>query len=131
MSHCISLGEAAAAVAEVENVEEIIVSAKLEHTFGENHVVSDGERHAEDDLGEGASDSAKLRMCYFGSSTITVGKIKEMEERGYFPEGEVHAPGTETMPEPNDDEAIVYKDFFIICLCMPVHPTLADILLHF
>jgi hypothetical protein len=87
--------------------------------------------NAEDDLGEGASDSAKPRMCYFGSSTITVGKIKEMEERGYFPEGEVRAPGTETVPEPNDDEAIVYKDFFIVCLCMPLHPTLVDILLHF
>jgi hypothetical protein len=41
--------------------------------------------NSEDNLTEGASDNAKLRMCYFGSSTITVGKIKEMEEKGYFP----------------------------------------------
>jgi hypothetical protein len=73
----------------------------------------------------------KLRTCYFGSSTITVSKIKEMEERGYFPEGEGRAPGAETVPEPNGDEAIVYEDFFVADLRMPLHPTLADILLYF
>jgi hypothetical protein len=41
------------------------------------------------------------------------------------------APGNEAMPEPNNDEAMVYEDFFVTGLCMPPHPTLADILLHF
>jgi hypothetical protein len=35
------------------------------------------------------------------------------------------------MPEPNGDEAVVYEDFFIAGLRMPLHPALADILLHF
>jgi hypothetical protein len=35
------------------------------------------------------------------------------------------------MPEPNNDEAMVYEDFFVAGLCMPPHPALADILLHF
>jgi hypothetical protein len=136
MSRCSSLGEVATTAVEVENVEEITVSAKLEHAFGENPTASDGERYAmspnaEDDLGKGASDNMKLRTCYFGSSTITVSKIKEMEERGYFPEGEGHAPGAETMPETNGDEVVVYKDFFIAGLHMPLHPALANILLHF
>jgi hypothetical protein len=117
MSRCSTLGEAAAAVVKVENMEEITVSAKLEHAFGENPVGSDGERYAvspntEDNLDECASDNAKLRTCYFRSSTITVSKIKEMEEKGYFPEGEAHAPGAETMPEPNGDKVVMYKDFF-------------------
>jgi hypothetical protein len=73
-------------------VEEITISAELEHTFGENPIASAGERYAvslntEDNVDEGASDNAKLRTCYFGSSTITVGKIREMEERCYFAEG--------------------------------------------
>jgi hypothetical protein len=136
MSRCSSLGEPATAVAEAKNVEEIIVSAELEHVFGENPTVSDGERYAtslnaEDDLGEGASDSAKPRSCYFGSSTITVEKIKEMEERGYFLESEGRAPGTESVLEPNNDEAVVYGDFFITGLRMPPHPAPANILLHF
>jgi hypothetical protein len=35
-----------------------------------------------------------------------------MEEKCYFPEGEAHTPGAETVPEPNGDEAVVYEDFF-------------------
>jgi hypothetical protein len=136
MSHCSPLGETVAAVVEEENMEEIMVSAELERAFRENPVTSDGERYgvslnAEDDLDEGASDNAKLWTCYFGSSTIMVGKIIEMEERGYFPEGEGRAPGAETVPEPNGDEAVVYEDFFIVGLRKPLHLALTDILLHF
>jgi hypothetical protein len=66
MSHCSPLGKAAAAAAEVENMEETMVLAELERAFGENHVASDGERYvvslnAEDDLDEGASDNVKLQ----------------------------------------------------------------------
>jgi hypothetical protein len=35
-----------------------------------------------------------------------------MEEKGYFVEDAARAPGVETAPEPNDDEAMVYEDFF-------------------
>jgi hypothetical protein len=111
-------------------------SAELEHALGENPAASDGERYVAspnvvDDLDEGASDNAKLRTCYFRSSTITISKIKEMEEKCYFPEGEAHTPGNEIVPEPNGDEAIVYEDLFIASLCMPPHRALTDILLHF
>jgi hypothetical protein len=40
------------------------------------------------------------------------------------------APGTETVPEPDNDEAMVYEDFFVAGLRMPPHLALADILLH-
>jgi hypothetical protein len=40
------------------------------------------------------------------------------------------APGIETVPEPDNDEAMVYEDFFVAGLCMPLHLALADILLH-
>jgi hypothetical protein len=136
MSHCSPLGEVAAAAVRVENMEETTVLAELECAFGGNHVASNGERYAtslnaKDDLTEGASDNAKLRTCYFRSSTNVVRKIKKMEEKGCFLEDEARAPGTETMLEPNGDEAVVYKDFFIAGLRMHPHPTLADILLHF
>jgi hypothetical protein len=54
-----------------------------------------------------------------------------MVEKGYFLKGGARSPGTETMSESEDDEAMVYKDFFVTGLCMPPHPALADILLHF
>jgi hypothetical protein len=136
MSHYSSLGEAATVAAEAENVEEITVSVEFEHAFGENPATSDGERYAVrlnamDDLGEGASDNLKLWTCYLGSSAIMVGKIKEMEGRGYFPEGKGHAPRAETVLKPNGDEDVIYEDFFIVSPCMPPHPTMANILLHF
>jgi hypothetical protein len=54
-----------------------------------------------------------------------------MEERGYFAKDEARVPGAETVPEPRDDEAVVFEDLFVARLCMPPHPALADILLHF
>jgi hypothetical protein len=63
--------------------------------------------------------------------TIIVGKIKEMEEKGYFLEDEARAPGVKTLPKPNNNKVVVYEDFFIAGLCMPPHPALANILLHF
>jgi hypothetical protein len=35
------------------------------------------------------------------------------------------------IPEPDDDEAVVFEEFFVAGLCMPPHPTLNDILLKF
>jgi hypothetical protein len=44
-----------------------------------------------DILNNGVSDSEKLSTYYFRFSIITVGKIKEMEDKGYFAEDEAHA----------------------------------------
>jgi hypothetical protein len=67
---------------------------------------------AEDTLSEGGSDNENSWTYYFWSSTITVNKIKEMIEKGYSLEGGAHALGAETVPEPHNDEAVVYKNFF-------------------
>jgi hypothetical protein len=91
-----------------------------------------GEEAAVSPAGEGVpSEGAVMRTHYFGASTITVGKIKEMEERCYFVKDEARMLGAETVLEPHDDEAEVFKDFFVTGLRMPPHLTLANILLHF
>jgi hypothetical protein len=136
MACCSPLDEAAIGMAEVENMDEAIIAVELEHAFEENPVASNVERHpvssdTEDTLSEGGSGNENSRTYYFGSSTITIGKIKEMVEKGYFPEGGERSPGMETVSEPDDDEAMVYEDFFTAGLCMPLHPALANILLHF
>jgi hypothetical protein len=101
-----------------------LIAAELERAFRENPAASpDGE----DILSEGIL----ARTHYFRSLTITVGKIKEMEENGYFMKDEAHAHGAETVPEPNDNKATLYKFFFITSLRMPPHPVVANILLHF
>jgi hypothetical protein len=39
--------------------------------------------------------------------------------------------GEETTPKPMDDEVVIFEDFFIVVLRMPLHSALADILLKF
>jgi hypothetical protein len=91
MAHCSPLGEAAATAVEVENIDKAAVAAELERAFGENPAASDGEKclaspDVGDTLSEGVSDNENSWTYYFGSSTITVGKSKEIEEKGYFSE---------------------------------------------
>jgi hypothetical protein len=136
MDHCNPLGEAATGMMEVESINEAAVAAELQRVFGENPTASDGERcpvslNVEDPLSEGGADNENSWTYYFRSLTITVGKSKEMVEKGYFVEGEAHPLGAKTVLEPDNNVAMVYKDFFIAGLCMPPHPALADILLHF
>jgi hypothetical protein len=113
MAHCSPLDEAASGMTEVENMDEAVVAAELECVFGENPAASNGERcfvspDTEDTLSEGGSGNENSWTYYFRSSIITVGKIKEMVEKGYFLEDGAHASGVKTVPEPDDDEAVVY-----------------------
>jgi heterodisulfide reductase subunit B len=62
-------------------------------------------------LGEGVLDNEESCMYYFGSSTITVGKIKEIDEKRYFVEDVAQATGAKTVVEPNNDEAMGYEFF--------------------
>jgi hypothetical protein len=136
MARCSLLDEAAAGMAEVENMDEAVIVAELESAFEENPAASNVEQHpvsldGEGTLSECGSGNENSWTYYFGSSTITVSKIKKMVEKGYFLEGGACTPREENVPEPNDDEVMVYKDFLVVGLCMPPHPALADILLHF
>jgi hypothetical protein len=71
------------------------------------------------------------RHTTFGASTITLGRIKEIVEKGYFADGEARAPKAEAVPETDNDEDVVFQDFFVASLRMPPHPVLTDILLKF
>jgi hypothetical protein len=123
MARCSSPDEDGSVVGE-DDMGEVLVTTELEQVFWENPAVSpDGE----DIPREGVSACTH----YFRSSTITVGKIKEMEEKGYFVKDEAHLPGAKTVPEPRDEEAVMYEDFFVAGLLMLLHLVLAIILLHF
>jgi hypothetical protein len=54
-----------------------------------------------------------------------------MGDLRYFAEGDARAPGEETVPEPADDEAVVFEEFFAAGLRMPPHSALAEILWKF
>jgi hypothetical protein len=62
---------------------------------------------------------------------VTVSQICRMVDDGCFADGMGHEPREETMSEPQDDEAMVFEEFFTAGLRMPPHPMLADILLKY
>jgi hypothetical protein len=47
----------------------------------------------------------------FGASTITVGRIWQLDALGYFSEGSAREPEEEVLSEPANDEAIVFRSF--------------------
>jgi hypothetical protein len=55
---------------------------------------------------------------------VIVSRIHGMVDNGYFTDGMGHEPGEETIPEPNVDEAMVFKEFFSTGLRIPLHPLL-------
>jgi hypothetical protein len=79
----------------------------------------------------GSLDDENSQTYNFRASTITLGRIKEIVEKGYFADGEAQAPGSDAASEPDCDEAVVYDDFFVAGLCMPPHLALANMLLMF
>jgi hypothetical protein len=138
MARCSHLSEVVAANAtEVEDMDKVASVARIAWIVGEILAASDGEGRllspdaANDFLSNGASDDENSWTYYFRSSTITIAKINEMVEKGYFVDGEARAPEAESVPEPDSNEAIVYEDLFLVGLRMPLHPALADILLKF
>jgi hypothetical protein len=54
-----------------------------------------------------------------------------MTEQGCFAKGGARAPGEENIPKLEDDEVVIFKEFFTAGLRMPPHPVFADILLKF
>jgi hypothetical protein len=134
------LGEVVVAnAAEAEKVgeAEIVMEVVLAIGSDKMHAASSDEGRAsrrggtDDSTDERASDNKNSHTYNFGASTITLGRIKEMTEKGYFADGEARAPGAELVPDPGEDEAVMYEDFFVAGLCLPPHPALAAILFKF
>jgi hypothetical protein len=115
MARCSPLCEVAAAnVAEAEDVGRVEGTMEVAWMIGGCEVLSaSGDKGGSDDsLDGGGSDNENSRTYNFRASTITLGHIKEMVDKGYFVDGEARAPRVEAMPELDDDGAVVYEDFF-------------------
>jgi hypothetical protein len=117
----------------VENVAEVTQTTggdEVPAAFRDEGSVSSVDR-SDDSMDGGASNNKNLQTYNIGASTITLSRIKEMVEIGYFVDGEARAPEAKAVPKLDDDEAVMYEGFFVAGLCMPPHPALADILLQF
>jgi hypothetical protein len=72
-----------------------------------------------------------IRMNPPEASTVIIGRISQLETLGYFAKGSTCEPGEEVVPEPADDEAIIFEEFFTAGLRMSPQPVLTDILVKF
>lgn len=72
-----------------------------------------------------------LKTFDFGSSLMTKAAIGDLCAAGYFPEGRARPPGDETVPLPEKNEAMVFKDLFTCGLRSPVIPFLRLVLESF
>jgi hypothetical protein len=81
---------------------------------------------------EDTVDPHEFAQSYdFGSSSVTVGRIWQLESLWNFAKGSAREPREEIVPVPNDDEVVVFEEFFAVGLRMPPHPALTEILLKY
>jgi hypothetical protein len=68
----------------------------------------------------------------FGQSIMMRACVMALESFArYFLKGFARPPGTESVPDPRENEAVIFEDFFAAGLRIPPHPILLDILHKF
>jgi hypothetical protein len=78
-------------------------------------------------------EAALAGMSYdFGQSKVTRARITSLKNFArYFLKLFAQTPSVESVPDPAENEAVVFKDFFIDSLRIPPHPVLLEILCKF
>jgi hypothetical protein len=80
---------------------------------------------------EGNPAGAKARTCYTGRSLMTQADLDALRLEGCFEPGICRLPGKETTSKPRKNESVVFQDFFIAGLRLPVSKRFADILVAY
>jgi hypothetical protein len=66
----------------------------------------------------------------FGVSQISLVRVQDMQQLGYFGSRVGRVPGVEEVPEP-EGELVVFEAFFTAGLCLPAHRFVAEVLRRF
>jgi hypothetical protein len=66
----------------------------------------------------------------FGVSRMSSVRVQDMQRLGYFGDGVARVPGTEEVPEP-EDELVVFEVFFAAGLRLPAHRFVGEVLRRF
>lgn len=67
----------------------------------------------------------------FGLSRVTSSDLGDFAKWGWFLHDLARPSEGETIPDPHDDEVVVYKEFFVARLRFPPHPLVIGVLKHF
>jgi hypothetical protein len=66
----------------------------------------------------------------FGASRMSLVRVQDMQQLGYFGGGVARVPGAEEVPEP-EGELVVFEAFFAAGLRLPAHRFVAEVLRRF
>jgi hypothetical protein len=105
---------------------EDVVDAEVEPTTAE----ADSEDEDDDDI----LSPSKPNHIEFGKSTVTAEDMVLMKKLGYFGENDdklVRFAGEEVIPEPKDDEVVVFRSFFRAELWFPLYEMIGEVLKKF
>jgi hypothetical protein len=104
-----------------------------EDAEAEQIVAKDG---SDDEAGEDYSivSPSKPSHVEFGKSTVMAEDMIMMKKLGYFGEAKsklVRFAGEEVVPEPKEDEVVVFKSFFRAGLRFPLYDMIGEVLKNF
>jgi hypothetical protein len=133
-----------AEAAETAPISEVMKQSGLvvpEEAVAEGTSIAEAEQiavergsHNEDEEDYTILSLAKPSHIEFGNSNVMADDMVMMKKLGYFGEAEsklVRFAREEVIPDPKDDEIIVFKSFFGAGLRFPLHEMIGEVLKNF
>jgi hypothetical protein len=80
---------------------------------------------------ESGENLVKPSTCFTGRSLMTQSDLDALVSEGCFEPGSCRLPGKETMLKPIKNESVVFRDFFIVGLRLPVSKRFSEILVAY
>ena len=77
------------------------------------------------------SGSDVLSSFEFGLSRVTSSDLVDYAKATWFARDSTRLSGGETIPDPKDDEVVIFKEFFEAGLRFPPHPLVISVLKRF
>jgi hypothetical protein len=103
-------------------------------TIEAEQVVTDVESDNESEDDDSILCPTKPSHVEFGKSTVKAEDLIVMKKLGYFGENDdelVRFAGEEIIPEPKEDEVVVFKSFFRVGLRFPLYEMIGEVLKKF
>jgi hypothetical protein len=125
-------------ISEVMKRSGLVVSDEVTAEGASNaeaeQIVAEGESDNESEEDNSILSPTKPSHIEFGKSTVTEDDMVMMKKLGYFGEAEsklVRFVGEEIVPEPKEDEVVVFKSFFRAALRFPLNDMIGEVLKNF
>jgi hypothetical protein len=115
-------------VVQEETIAEGVTNAEAEQTVAE----AESENESEDD--DSIICPTKPSHIEFGRSIVKAEDLVLMKKLGYFGQNDdelVHFAREEMIPEPKEDEVVVFKSFFRAGLWFPLYEMIGEVLKKF